>query len=146
MFLLTIAALLSSSRGALPYLLHHHRLFPASLAQNGDAHLAAEPLLRLFDAGAFYTQHLVAIADSQWELRGTEWEGAVPDISPFFGDSKMPSDVTWAIAFPLLAAWMRAYYNDTRVVIQYRLVMGARGIVPVVVAGAARRAFPLIGS
>ena len=71
----------------------------------------------MFDAGAFFTQHLRAIADSQWQLIGGDFEGAVPDISPYYGDSKMPSDVTWSAAFPFIASWMRAYYNVSRLFI-----------------------------
>ena len=83
----------------------------------GDAHLAAEPALLLFDSAAFYTQFLDTIADAQHEEdEDGDNVGSVPDIAPHYGDSTMPSDVTWGMAYPLIVLWIASYCADARVI------------------------------
>jgi alpha-L-rhamnosidase len=79
----------------------------------GDAHIAAETILRNFDAYGGYRLFLRQIDES------LNAEGCPPDVVPFLGGHGGGGTPTWAAAFPFLADWLVLYYDDAQVMTEF---------------------------
>lgn len=73
----------------------------------GDAHMAANAMLYVFDMPPAYSKFLLDIRDSQRE------DGAVPDTVPHIWGSQ-PGDPMWAAAYPLIAWQTFVHTGDRR--------------------------------
>ena len=72
----------------------------------GDAHIAAETVLRNFDAGSAYRLFLQQIGESENDA------GDPSDVVPFLGGHGGGGSPTWAAALPLIASYVERYYDD----------------------------------